>query len=207
MDCNQIAAVFLCRLCNKLPVDPVVWHDGLVYEKSELEFFIKENEIIPIKYYPSSQIKHVLKLLIEGGNIDERYVGDRDKENEPEGITNDSHAKNTTAKNEEKHDGHFSLVKAKADAGDASYMVELGELYLKGSGTPKDEQVGYHWFDLASNVQNELGTARKADCLLAGLGVQQNTAEGQTILTEAVLEDHSGKEDLMPSWMFAYHKQ
>mmetsp|Transcript_22351 Transcript_22351/g.42197 ORF Transcript_22351/g.42197 Transcript_22351/m.42197 type:complete len:158 (+) Transcript_22351:489-962(+) len=116
-------------------------------------------------------------------------------------------AKNSPDEDEEYHDGHFSLVKAKADAGDASYMVELGELYLKGSGTPKDEQVGYHWFDLASNVQNELGTARKADCLLAGLGVQQNTAEGQTILTEAVLEDHSGKEDLMPSWMFAYHKQ
>mmetsp|Transcript_31808 Transcript_31808/g.68690 ORF Transcript_31808/g.68690 Transcript_31808/m.68690 type:complete len:150 (-) Transcript_31808:288-737(-) len=108
-------------------------------------------------------------------------------------------AKNSPDEDEDHHDGHFSLVKAKAEAGDASYMVELGELYLKGSGTPKDEKAGYHWFDLASNAQNEMGTARKADCLLAGLGVQQNTSEGQSILIEAVLEDRSGKDEFMSS--------
>ena len=82
------------------------------------------------------------------------------------------------------------LLKAKVEDGNAKSMVELGELYLKGGY----EQQAYHWFNQAAEKENALGTARKADCLLSGLGVPQNVEEGGRILLQAANEDGSGKQ-------------
>ena len=186
MDADKIAAELLCKLSRKLPNDPVVADNGSIYERSELESAIDsyEGNGNPKEFYPSSQIKRVIELLVSSGDVDEKYLGGRDKEIklEGEGGTNNPLAAGTPDEEIE------------SNSKDASSLVELGELCLNGIGLGKDEKKAYHCFCAASEKGNELGTARKADCILAGLGVQRDHDEGYSELVEAATGDKkSGK--------------
>jgi TPR repeat protein len=88
-------------------------------------------------------------------------------------------------------------LEREAEAGNADSMVALGELYLKGACNETDTQNAYRWFEQASEKAHALGTARKADCLLAGLGVQRDVEEGHRLLLQAASEDDSGKKAQM----------
>ena len=55
-------------------------------------------------------------------------------------------------------------------------------------------------FCKASKNDNDIGTARKADCLMAGLGVQRDVEEAYNILYTAAIEDRSGKKDSCLAW-------
>lgn len=80
-----------------------------------------------------------------------------------------------------------------AKAGDAESMVRLGECYVEGIIVVKNEKEAYRWFESASKDSNEVGTVRKADCLMAGFGVEQNFGEGFEVLHDAAYENKSGK--------------
>ena len=163
---NSIAA----ELCyqSKLPVDPVIADDGIIYERHELE-----SKANAKGFYPSTQLKRVIEILIASGKLDEKYV---------EGNGNDilEEASNDNL--------DLATIKAQAEEGDTDSMVELGELYLIGEVIQQDAKKAYYWFALASEQEHEMATARKADCLLAGLGVEQDKDEGHQILVEAATE-------------------
>lgn len=77
---------------------------------------------------------------------------------------------------------------------DSRSMVELGEMYLKGNAGG-DAAKAFELFERASELEDEIGTARKADCLLTGTGVEQDFDEGCQILIEAAQIDKSGERD------------
>ena len=183
MDVNAIAAELLCSICNKLPLSPVVAEDGRIYERSELESLNDAHKAVGkarMEFHPSIQVKKVVELLISSGNVEEEYLGGWAKDIDLGGDKDDA--------------SDFSLIKTKAEAGDADSMVQLGEFYLKGIGTEKDVRRGYYWFDMASEKENELGKARKADCLLTGLGCTKDIEDGLQILIQGGYEDDSGEE-------------
>ena len=73
-------------------------------------------------------------------------------------------------------------------------MVELGEMYLKGNAGG-DAAKAFELFERASELEDEIGTVRKADCLLTGTGVEKDFDEGYQLLVEAAQMDESGKRD------------
>lgn len=73
-------------------------------------------------------------------------------------------------------------------------MVELGEMYLKGNAGG-DAAKAFELFERASELDDEIGTVRKADCLLTGTGVEQDFDEGYRVLVEAAQIDKSGERD------------
>lgn len=77
---------------------------------------------------------------------------------------------------------------------DSRSMVELGETYLKGNAG-RDAAKAFELFERASELEDEIGTVRKADCLLTGTGVEKDFDEGFQIMVEAAQIDKSGERD------------
>ena len=66
IDPNDIAAELLCSIGKTLPIYPVVTADGCIYERSK---------VLDRDFYPSKQIKNVIKLLVNSRTVDEKYLG------------------------------------------------------------------------------------------------------------------------------------
>ena len=96
------------------------------------------------------------------------------------------------------------LLEKEASDGNTASMVTLGERHLEGGRIARDERRAYLWFEQISEREHPLGTARKADCLLAGLGVPQNVEEGRRILVQAASDDDSGEKASMLMPFVAY---
>jgi len=169
---NKIAAELVCKLSLKLPTDPVIANDGCIYEKRELVASNSDSGD-SIEYKPCSQIKRVIDLLLDSGKIDDKYIKGS--------LVDDSQEKDTNAHN-------YSSIRSKAEGGDVDSMVELAELYLNGKCTDKDENTAYRWFKKASEQDCETSIARVGDCLLAGVGVEQDYQEGYMTLIESANE-------------------
>ena len=166
---NKIASELVCKLSLKLPKDePVVANDGCIYERQELVTNSDSGD--RIEYTPCSQIKRVIELLLDSGEIDDKYL--------PRSV-DDTQEKDISTHN-------YSAIRTKAEEGDVDSMVELAELYL--TGIDQDEKAAYRWFKKASEQDCETGTARVGDCLLAGIGVEQDHQEGYMTLIELASE-------------------
>ena len=174
---NKIAAELVCKLSLKLPKDPIIANDGYIYEKREL-MASNSDSGDSMKYKPCSQIKRVIELLIESGKIDDKYIKGSS--------VNDAQEKDTNTQN-------YSSIRSKAEGGDVDSMVELAELYLSGESIDKDEKAAYRWFEKASEQDCDTGIARVGDCLLAGVGVEQDYQEGYMTLVESANEGEGEK--------------
>jgi hypothetical protein len=177
---NNIAEALLCPLCKRLPRDPVVRNDGRICERSELECrrnTPREHVGALDKFIPSMAIEKVIRFLISCGQVDEKYLPNKEKYLASNANENDS----------------ISFIKASAEEGDTDSMVVLGEKYLKGQVVEKEETTAYSWFHAASEQGSELGTVRKADCLLMGIGAAQDCEQAKCLLLQAASEDDSGK--------------
>lgn len=175
MDANRIAELLLCHICHRLPDDPVVV-DGCIYERKAIE---DSDRKIPSTLHSSSQIKSVIKLLTDSGGVDGKYTKEKDV------VESEKEKLDATMV-----DGGFSVIQSRAEQGDSCAMVELGEIYL---GNIKNKEEAFRWFDLASDEENALGVARKADCLLTGVGVAKDLKGGRRLLFEAAKGDRSGE--------------
>lgn len=167
---NKIASELVCKLSLKLPDDPVVAHDGCIYEKRELVASNSDGD--SMEYKPCSQIKRVIELLLDSGKIDDKFI---------KSSVDDAQEKDTNAHN-------YSSIRTKAEDGDTDSMIKLAELYLSGEGVDQDEKASYRWFEKASENDCDTGTARVGDCLLSGLGVEQDYQEGYMTLIESANE-------------------
>lgn len=172
MSLNDIASLLVCKISKVLPEYPVVSSiDGELYEKSELE-----KSGVPFK--PCLRTQRIIEKLLASGQVNDEYIG--------------AWAKSA-------HYGEACEVTGneivelieKAQAGDTTYMIELAELYLAGQyGVDKDEKKAYELFERAADIGDGLAAARKADCLLMGLGIDRDYEEAYETLKE---ETDSGK--------------
>jgi TPR repeat protein len=177
---NEIARELLCPLSKTLAVDPVLCEDGFVYEREALELLRSKSNPFSVPLIAQcpfhSKLKSIIEKLVSTGEVNQEYLGR---------WTEKSQTSSESA----------AFVKALEGAmeGDTKYMVELGEIYLNGEVVDRDEEKAYGYFERASEEDDEIGTARKADCLLTGTGVVKDFKEGYTILIEAAQMDRSGE--------------
>lgn len=171
MGLGTIVPLLLCKLTNTLPSDPVETEDGQIYQKNALEEFIARNNV-KIAYHRSKRIKQIIDHVLASGEVEAQYITTWKDEHKGSSACNSGPSAVET----------IEEIKSKAAAGDTKYMVRLGELYLTGEvevGLEKDPEEGFTWFSRAADKGDDLGAARRADCLLTGkfLCVCQQLAE------------------------------
>lgn len=168
---NSIAAELLCPLSNTLPIAPVLCEDGQVYEKDAVAKLRNKSNPFSVPLISKSPVHSKLRIIVEKlvatGKVRDEYLGSWTSRNQGVGG---------------------------ASNGDSRSMVELGEMYLKGNAGG-DAAKAFELFVRASELEDEIGTARKADCLLTGAGVEKDFDEGYRILIEAAQIDESGERD------------
>ena len=174
---NEIARELLCPLSKTLAIDPVLCLDGFVYEREALEALRRKSDpyTVPLVSHSPfhSKLFCIIEKLVSSGEINDEYLGGW------------ADIRQESAAIEKAREG--------AADGDTMCMVELGEMYLKGDVVDRDEEEAYAYFEGASEEDDEIGTARKADCLLIGTGVTKDFQSGYEILVEAAAEG-SGEE-------------
>jgi len=197
---KEIVPLLLCRISKKLPRDPVETSDGDLYEKELLETELKRSRDScffagrqdGLIYHRSERMKQIIEKVLASGEVDDQYVGAWAKKC----LTNDvgsnlalspnlleASAEVSDVNSLEKED--ITSIIHKAQAGNAEYMVIYGEHLLAGiDDTERDERKGYEWFERAAEKEYDLGVARMADCLLLGIGVEEDYNEAYERLIE-----------------------
>jgi hypothetical protein len=174
MSLNDIASLLVCKISKVLPEHPVVSEDGELYDHAELEALVRRTGTI-ISFHSCNRIKQIIEMLLASGQVIDEYIG-------------------AWAKSEHSGDdcnNEAVALTEKSQAGDTKSMIELAECYLVGMrGVEKDETKAFEWFDKAADIGDDLGAARKADCLLRGVGVDRDYGEAYETLKE---ETDSGK--------------
>lgn len=86
----------------------------------------------------------------------------------------------------------FKLLGQAAEGESHGAMVNLGLLYQKGRGAPKDLAQARHWFQRAAEGGQPLGMLYLGRQLLNGKGGPRDAAEGVRWLREAATRDEAG---------------
>jgi hypothetical protein len=179
---NEIARELLCPLSKTLAIDPVLCQDGFVYEREALEALRNKSNPYSVPLISQSpfhsKLKCIFEKLVSSGEINDEYLG---------GWAENRQASSESAAIEKAMEG--------ATEGDAKCCttVELGEMYLNGEDVDRDEVKAYAYFEKAAEDDDEIGTVRKADCLLTGTGVNKDFQEGYQTLVEAARMEQSGE--------------
>ena len=156
-----------------------------------METELKRSKTIVV-YHRSIRMKQIIEKVLASGEVDDQYVGAWAKKY----LTNDigsnlalspnlleASAEVSDVNSLEKED--IASIIHKAQAGSAEYMVIYGEHLLAGiDDTERDERKGYEWFERAAEKEYDLGVARMADCLLLGIGVEEDYNEAYERLIE-----------------------
>jgi hypothetical protein len=176
---NEIARELLCPLTKTLAVDPVLCEDGFVYEREALELLRSKSNPFSVPLIAKcpfhSKLKFIIEKLVSSGEVNQEYLAQ------------------WTEKRQTSIESAIIVRVKGAKEGDTRCMLELAEMYLNGDVVERDEKKAYGYFEQASEKDNEIGTARKADCLLTGTGVDKDFKEGQKTLIEAARMERSGK--------------
>lgn len=84
----------------------------------------------------------------------------------------------------------FRYYKKAAEMGDTVAQVKVGNLYLHGEGTQKNEKEAFHWFykSVIENGDYWWGGYQLARCYLYGIGTEKNGKAGFRILKKIIDE-------------------
>ena len=96
-----------------------------------------------------------------------------------------------------------ALCRQAADLGEANAQTDLGNLYLRGVGVPRDVVQARHWYELAAaqgqpNAQFVLG-----QIYWNGDGVSKSKAKAAALLKEAFEGGRRDAAPLLAKWLFA----
>ena len=95
------------------------------------------------KFIQSNQLQEIVDILKKTACIERKYIVD---------------------------DDYFCGLEDRANNGDTSAMVKLGNILLDGSLVDRDPSAALKWFKVAAEEDDELGKVKAADCLLHGVG-------------------------------------
>ena len=187
---NEIARELLCPLSKTLAIDPVLCQDGYVYEREALEGLRRNSKdpyCVPFTCQSPfhSKLKCIFENLVSSGEINDEYLG---------GWADNRQGSSESAAIETAREG--------AAEGDTTCMINLGEMYLKGDVVGRNEEEAYAYFERASEEEDEIGTVRKADCLLTGTGVIKDFQLGYETLVEAAMGERSGEYNVKQFILF-----
>lgn len=77
--------------------------------------------------------------------------------------------------------------------GNSTATCDVGEMYLNGEGTIKDEYEAFSWFKKAVDEGSVYGTYLYGKCYLDGTGVAQDKKKGIELITEAAEYDEDAQ--------------
>ena len=83
--------------------------------------------------------------------------------------------------------------KRASEHGDNTATCDVGEMYLNGEGTVKDEYEAFNWFKKAMDAGSVYGTYLYGRCLMNGTGVAQDKKKGIKLYTEAAEYDEDAQ--------------
>ena len=177
---DEAVAEFVCPITQSLPVDPVMAEDGMVYERSAIEKWIKKhkrspltNEAVGTKLLPALQVKNMIRSMVKSGALAGEKV---------------DACKERLAEEEE-----VAEERRKAEAGDRGAMYMLGIWYQRGQkGLAKDEAKAFEWFTRSHEAGDAIGTSLLGTCYLYGGGIEPSHTTAVSLYTEAALGGSKG---------------
>lgn len=189
MDPNSLAIEFICPICHKLPIDPVLAEDGFIYCKGCIGEIIDgdDSQVIspmtgePMVISPMTG-EPMETTLIYSDSVKETIRDLTECEELEDGIKGAWAAgKQCTSTGDRILD-----TKKKAKHGDVEHMVILSLWYLFGEqdGVKRDANKGYNWCKLAADQGDMTGKAYQGYCLIRGLGVERDWEDGYELLIE-----------------------
>ena len=163
---DDALANLVCSITQELPVDPVTAEDGLIYERTAIQTWLKRQKTSPVtnlrmgsKLLPAPQVKSVIEAMARSGAIDGEKGSAWQK------------------KLEEEKD--FVALRQQAEAGDADAMREVARCFYLGlMGQTKDAGKAFHWYELAAKRGNVRALGGLGLCYVNGTGVGKNPTLG-----------------------------
>ena len=168
MDPNFVAIEFLCPICNSLPVnDAVVAEDGFVYHRECIEQYTD---------------LHFLRSPMTRSKIGKTMIA--------------SPVVNSTIKKLAECDGLDPAYLKKKETAERAYcveeMIDLARLHLfeeeHQRDCDRDESNFYHVTSIVAE-NDVLGRVYLGMCLIRGVGVEKNFAEGFELLVDVAAKD------------------
>ena len=155
---------FKCPITNELPLDPVLAEDGKVYERSAIETWLQNNQRSPLtneaignRLTPATQIKNIIKCMVEGNALPEDKV---------------KAWKKRIAEQDE-----VAELRTKAEGGDAEAAYELGRWLEDGKkGLRKDHAKAFAMYQQSAKGGHAKGMGALASSYYHGRGVEMNDA-------------------------------
>ena len=175
MDPNFVAIEFLCPVCNTLPLnDAVVAEDGFVYHRDCIELYTG---------------LHFLRSPMTKNKVGKTMIA--------------SPVVNSTIKKLAACDGLDPAYLKKKETAERAYcveeMIDLARLHLfeeeNQRECDRDESNFYHVTSIVAE-NDVLGRVYLGMCLIRGVGVECNFAEGFELLVDAAAKDPCEAKDL-----------
>jgi len=88
----------------------------------------------------------------------------------------------------------FAETKKKAEAGNASAQFNLGLMYAKGEGVPKDDAEALRWYRKAADQGNALAQSNLGVMYANGRGVPKDDAEAYAWYNLAAISDDDARK-------------
>ena len=154
----------ICPITYELPLDPVLAEDGKVYERSAIETWLQNNQRSPLtneaignRLTPATQIKNIIKLMVQSNALPEHKV---------------KAWRERIAEEQE-----VAKVRTQAERGDTKAAFHLGGWLEWGyKNLRKDENEAYEWYELSAKGGHAGAMGALADCYRCGRGVERNDA-------------------------------
>jgi TPR repeat protein len=96
-----------------------------------------------------------------------------------------------------------SLYRKHAERGNANAQVALGEMYIRGTGVPKDSEIGLGWFRKAADQGNSTAELIMGTFYRNGLGVPKDAAKAFGWLNKAAAQGESKAQIALGSMYFS----
>jgi TPR repeat protein len=172
---NEAMNEFLCPITFSLPVDPVTAEDGKVYERSDIEEWLKKQHKSPVtnlamgtKLLPALQVKNMIRMMVASG----AFTGDK------------VDAWKLKLKKEEE----LAEMLRKAEAGDGRAMHNLGLWYehgMKDLAISMDKAKAFEWYEKSHEAGDAGGTVGLGWCYLLAHGVPKCLVRGAMLMGQA----------------------
>ena len=174
---NEMADELVCPITQELPVDPVIAEDGRVYERQEMEQWLRSkagqavrspvtNEPMGKKLLPAVQVRNTIKGMVTSGAISgDKAEGWKKRIEEEEKVAE---------------------VRRRAEAGVAGAMCVLGYWYRNGEmGLAQDYAQALEWFKRGADLDNPTSTSMLGHMYALGQGTPRDDAEALVLVTHA----------------------
>lgn len=170
---NGMSEHLICPITQELPVHPVIAADGCCYEKSAIEKWLKNsckspvtNQTMATKLYSSSQIRNVIKSMVESNAL--------------------TGAKADAWMQRIRDEREVLEVQRRMCSGEAEAANILGSWYMLGKrGLSVNQALAFSLYKKAADMDHADALCNVARCYSNGIGTTRDELRGMMSLTQS----------------------